>query len=202
MANKCCICGAKLGFFSDEGHVPMHPELSVCGKCLENIQNLQIKIDDEDISKINISRNYLNQYLNNNTMSSDAINAINKLVGQSQIDEKRNIQYHKFKTTTGYNFEGYKIIEYKNIVSGEIVLGTGFFSELTSQVSDLFGTSSNTFKGKISMAKKMALENMISNAMEIGANAIIGIDFDIITFSNNMIAVSINGTAVVIKQTI
>ena len=48
----------------------------------------------------------------------------------------------------------------------------------------------------------MALENMISNAMEIGANAIIGIDFDIITFSNNMIAVSINGTAVVIKQTI
>ena len=36
--------------------------------------------------------------------------------------------------------------------------------------------------------------------ISIGANAVIGVDFDITTFSNNIIAVSANGTAVVIKK--
>mgnify|MGYP002474615196 FL=1 len=41
---------------------------------------------------------------------------------------------------------------------------------------------------------------MIVNALAINANAIIGIDFDITTFSNNMIGVSVNGTAVVVEE--
>ena len=41
---------------------------------------------------------------------------------------------------------------------------------------------------------------MILNAMTMDANAIIGIDFDITTFSNNMIGVSANGTAVVVEK--
>ncbi len=41
---------------------------------------------------------------------------------------------------------------------------------------------------------------MIINAMTVNANALIGVDFDITTFSNNIIAVSANGTAVVIKK--
>lgn len=46
----------------------------------------------------------------------------------------------------------------------------------------------------------MALENMIQSALGLGSNAIIGIDFDITTLSNNIIAVSANGTAVVIEK--
>ena len=30
------------------------------------------------------------------------------------------------KLTTGYNFEGYQIMNYIGLVSGEIVIGTGF----------------------------------------------------------------------------
>lgn len=102
--------------------------------------------------------------------------------------------------TTGYNFEGYKIVKYINLVHGEIVLGTGFYSELSASISDLLGVSSKTFEGKISQAKGVAQEQMILNAMTMDANAIIGIDFDITTFSNNMIGVSANGTAVVVEK--
>ena len=36
-----------------------------------------------------------------------------------------------FLLTTGYNFEGYSIERYDNIVHGGIVLGTGFLSDLS-----------------------------------------------------------------------
>ena len=102
--------------------------------------------------------------------------------------------------TSGYNFEGYKITKYLDLVHGEIVLGTGFYSELSASISDIFGISSKAFEGKISQAKRLAQEQMIVNALAINANAIIGIDFDITTFSNNMIGVSVNGTAVVVEE--
>lgn len=105
-----------------------------------------------------------------------------------------------FKTTTGYNFEGYAIIEYKNIVTSEVVLGTGFLSELSTQLNDLIGTTSGTFENKLCKAKVMALNKVIEKATSIGANALIGISYDMMTLSNNMLVVSVNGTAVVIGK--
>ena len=49
-------------------------------------------------------------------------------------------------------------------------------------------------------AKQKALKQLMSNAMITGANAVIGIDFDYTMFSNNMLGVSANGTAVVIRK--
>lgn len=40
----------------------------------------------------------------------------------------------------------------------------------------------------------------MKNALVAGANAIIGVDFDYITFNNNILGVSANGTAVVIQK--
>ena len=41
---------------------------------------------------------------------------------------------------------------------------------------------------------------MILKSHELGGNAIIGVDFDYITFGNNMIGVVANGTSVVIEE--
>ena len=41
---------------------------------------------------------------------------------------------------------------------------------------------------------------MLVNAYEKGGNAVIAIDFDYITFQNNMIGVIANGTSVVIER--
>lgn len=41
---------------------------------------------------------------------------------------------------------------------------------------------------------------MLKNSIIKGGNAIIGVTFNCITFSNNMIAVSANGTSVVIRK--
>lgn len=102
--------------------------------------------------------------------------------------------------TTGYDFCGYTITKYLGIVSGEVVLGTGFLSELSTSFSDLFGGQSEAFANKLESAKHAAMQCLIQHSAEKGGNAVIGLDFDYITFSSNMIGVVANGTSVVIEQ--
>ena len=103
--------------------------------------------------------------------------------------------------TTGFNFEGFKIVDYKQVISGETVLGTGFVSEFSASFSDFFGSSTNMFSNKLKQAKEAALEKLILTSIDIGGNAIIGVDFDYITFTGNLIGVVANGTSVLIKKT-
>ena len=44
------------------------------------------------------------------------------------------------------------------------------------------------------------MDNLINKALHAGANALIGIDFDLMTLTQNIIVVSVNGTAVRIKE--
>lgn len=59
--------------------------------------------------------------------------------------------------TTGFNFDGYSITEYKGVVFSETVLGTGAFSELSASFSDLLGTKSNAFMKKLAQARDYAM---------------------------------------------
>ena len=105
-----------------------------------------------------------------------------------------------FLLTTGYSFDGYQIKEYLNIVHGEICLGTGFLSEVSLGLNDMFGTASDKFSEKIAEAKSVAERQLVDNAYIRGANAIIGVDYDISIIGNNAIMVSTNGTAVKIEK--
>lgn len=140
-------------------------------------------------------------------------------VREAVLEEIREIKSHKkelyqryeekmkflakkeeFMVTTGYYFEGYRIVKYIEIVHGEAVMGSGFLSEPAANISNLFWSSSEAFVGKISEAKGTAQERLVMNGIVMGANAVIGIDFDITIFGNNMVGVSANGTAVIIEK--
>lgn len=118
---------------------------------------------------------------------------------KEEVERDFEERVRNFKVTSGYNFEDYHIKNYIGMVSGEVVIGTGFLSEFFAGASDLFGTTSNAFSDKMGLVKEKALEILIKRAMIKGANAVIGVDFDYLTFSNNMIGISVNGTAVFIE---
>lgn len=133
-----------------------------------------------------------------------------ELINKKIEEEKKrnqinaNIEEFKknFKVTTGYNFEGYDIIDYKDVISREVVVGTGFLSELNAEISDIFGMRASGYEGKIAQSKSAVLNILKNDAAILNANAIIGINFDITTIGNNMIIVSANGTAVEISKKI
>lgn len=120
-----------------------------------------------------------------------------KELEDEQLELKKKVDSHML--TTGYNFEGYRIKKYYGIVSGHIVMGTGFLSELSSSLSDLLGDSDSLFAHKMDRAKGEAIKTLIEKSVTKGGNALIGIDFDYAIFQNNMIGISANGTSVLIE---
>lgn len=102
--------------------------------------------------------------------------------------------------TSGFDFKGYDILEYVGFCSGECVLGTGFLSSLEAGLSDFLGMSSTLYKDKLSKAKEIAIEDLKQQALNRGANAIIGLDVDYTMFSSDIIGVIASGTAVRIER--
>lgn len=123
-------------------------------------------------------------------------------IEQQRKENRQRIKHliSEHMLTTGFNFEGYEINQYLGVVSGQVVLGTGFLSEVTASFSDFFGEESNSFSSKLENAKEAAITKMVTNSIERGGNATIGIDFDYIIFHNNMIGVVVNGTSVKITS--
>lgn len=219
MAKICCLCGKKIGVFEVENtYTQNQTEIIACEKCATHI-NFLIEISNGiPIKKeyIEEAKSYISKILqeNQNLLSSEnktffinLLSEADKGIKNVQENEEKKINQQKEKehrinslmATTGYDFQGYKIIKYIDIISCEYVLGTGFFSEFSASFSDTFGTSSNAFSNKIATAKRKVLKRMKSETVEVRGNALIGIDFDILTFNNNMIAVSGNGTAVCVE---
>ncbi len=129
------------------------------------------------------------------------VQSTQKIIEQQEQEElKFNQKISQHTLTSGYNFEGYSIKKYNGVISGQVVMGTGFISEIKANFSDIFGVQSDAFANKLENTKHLAINKLISKSISLGGNAIIGIDFDYITFSNNMLGVSANGTSVIIEK--
>jgi len=98
--------------------------------------------------------------------------------------------------TTTPGIDGYYVKRYIGVESVEYVIGTGIFSEITTSFQDVIGSRSTTFENKLQTAKTQAMFALKMLAAENGANAVVGIDLDYTEFSNNRIALIINGTLV------
>lgn len=220
---NCTFCNKKLGTFENY-YQKYEGDTGVCKECNKHIINDIVPQINEMInnhaSEADIEKQIINKFANTELNKKFLINYLNKnwfkyvheeKIKQQQEKEREQLLQRQaelisnsdyIKITTGYSFEGYQIIDYKNIVSGETVIGTGLLSEFLASSNDLLGMNSNSFSEKMRAVKENALQQLKIRAGLLDANAIIGVDFDYITFSNNMIGVSANGTAVVIEKLI
>ena len=102
--------------------------------------------------------------------------------------------------TTTPNIEGHRITEYLGVVTGEAILGTNFFRDFFAKVRDVIGGRSGAYEKELARARETAFREIQEEALEVGANAIVGIDLDYEVMGENgsMLMVSISGTAVTI----
>lgn len=193
----CSTCGNS--FYSDT----QDKKCDYCGN------NTEILITDEELesipqSEIVIISNTLKEKFKNNPKYNSDVWEARVARDNSIITKEQNTNFSNNISnqilTTGFNFDGYKITKYIAVISGNVVLGTGLFSEFVGSISDVLGTTSTPFENKMEKAKEIAIQKLIIKSATIGGNAIIGVDFDFFTLNNNMIAVSANGTSVVIEE--
>ncbi len=103
--------------------------------------------------------------------------------------------------TTTPTIQGKEIIEYKSIVFGEVISGVDFIKDFAAGLSNFFGGRSGSYEGELIKAREDAIREMESRAMNMGANAVVGvsIDYEVLGSANNMLMVTASGTAVVIR---
>ena len=100
--------------------------------------------------------------------------------------------------TTTPNIEGYKILEYKGLVTGETIIGANFMKDFFAGIRDIVGGRSKSYEKVLQEGKETSIQEMMQRAQELGANAIVGIDIDYETVGQggSMLMVACSGTAV------
>jgi uncharacterized protein YbjQ (UPF0145 family) len=102
------------------------------------------------------------------------------------------------------SMEGRRITQYLGLVSGDAILGANIFKDLFAGIRDIVGGRSAAYEKELRTAKRLALVEMMDEATELGANAVVGVDLDYETITmgsgGGMLMVSASGTAVVIED--
>lgn len=100
--------------------------------------------------------------------------------------------------TTTPDIEGYKILEYKGLVTGETIIGANFIKDFFAGIRDIVGGRSKSYEKVLQEGKETSVREMMQRAQELGANAIVGIDIDYETVGQggSMLMVACSGTAV------
>lgn len=94
--------------------------------------------------------------------------------------------------------EGITRSQYLGVVNGEAVIGANIFRDMFASVRDVVGGRAGGYERALSGARDAAIEGLIEAAKEMGANGVIGIDFDyeVLGETNGMMMVAVSGTAV------
>jgi uncharacterized protein YbjQ (UPF0145 family) len=103
-----------------------------------------------------------------------------------------------FLATVVPNGEGARIASYLGVVNGEAIIGANLFRDLFSSVRDVVGGRAGGYERALSGARDAAIDEMKAAAKALGADGIVGIDFDyeVLGENNGMMMVCVSGTAV------
>jgi uncharacterized protein YbjQ (UPF0145 family) len=95
--------------------------------------------------------------------------------------------------TTTSTIQGYEIDQYLGLVSGETIIGANIVKDFFAGIRDIVGGRSSSYERVLKQAKEEALNEMCSQAIALGANAVIAIDLDYETVGSSMLMVTAAG---------
>ena len=98
--------------------------------------------------------------------------------------------------TTGNDVAGHEIVKYLAIVRGIVVRATGIGQGLLGSLRALGGGNIAEFTEVCEAARHDAYQQMVQHALEMGADAVIGMRYDATEFMQGSTEVLAYGTAV------
>ena len=104
--------------------------------------------------------------------------------------------------TTTFSIEGYQIVEYKGIVRGIIVRSPTISQGILGGLKSIIGGQIGAYTQMCEQARQQAYDLLIEHAVEMGANAIVGLHYDASDVGGQNAATEVlcYGTAVVIEK--
>lgn len=109
----------------------------------------------------------------------------------------------KILLSTTSQLNGWDILDYVDVISSQVVIGTGVFSDLFAGVTDFMGGNSSSYEKQLEDISNVALKQLSRRAKSLNANAIVGIKLDYDEISGKgkqMFMLTATGTAVIAKK--
>ena len=100
--------------------------------------------------------------------------------------------------TTTPTIEGRPIRDYLGLVGGEVIVGADLFKDFFASIRDVVGGRSGSYEQSLRDARDQAMAEMQRSAVQLGADAVVGVDFDyeVLGKGGSMLMVCVCGTAV------
>jgi len=95
--------------------------------------------------------------------------------------------------------QGYKIVQVKGQVFGLVVRSRGLAGNIMAGLRTIKGGEIIEYTSMLEDARRHAIDRMVKNAVAMGANAIVRMQFDSSELGNTMSEIVAYGTAVVVK---
>lgn len=100
--------------------------------------------------------------------------------------------------STTPSIEGRPVSRYIGVVTGDAIVGAHIFKDLFASIRDIVGGRARAYEQTLASARRDAHDELVREARRLGANAVIGVDYDyeVVGANGSMLMVSITGTAV------
>lgn len=85
--------------------------------------------------------------------------------------------------STTHSIPGFRIVSHKGIVRGDVVFGPTILQAFKSSIKAIIGGKIGGYTQMCQRARQNAFEDMLNQARQLGANAVVGIQYDSSTFS-------------------
>ncbi len=92
--------------------------------------------------------------------------------------------------------QGYEVVNYIGVETSEVVVGTGPISEMFSKMADVMGVRSSSFETKLDKGRRAAFDILEKKALKQGANGLIGLDIDLLSYDKNRSGIVVTATLV------
>ena len=106
---------------------------------------------------------------------------------------------HPQWVTTGFEFDGHRIVGYRGVVRGITVRSRNLIVNLGATIQTLFGGNITLYTELCETARADAFRIMLEHAAGIGANAVVGARYDANEVREGVTEVLAYGTAVVVE---
>lgn len=100
--------------------------------------------------------------------------------------------------TTTEQIDCQQVQRFLGIVSGEAYLAATMYRDGTSGITCLLGEGGVSFKQSLQAQREKVLQELEQQAVALGGNAVIGIDFEYVTVADSMLMVTASGAVVTI----
>ena len=190
-------------------NIPLMGGMTVCPKCKYDTRtvdggalHVQWLVDHKEAISEQLKKTYP-QIVYGTTKTREQI--MEEIAQAARYEKKRAAALPSILISSGFSFEGYKIVKYSGYISGDDV---AFINR-----DDLFDSNGKNITDSLAMIRIQALKELKEAAYDLGCNAVIGVDFDYITLDpktvNNTggliyqpyaVCVTANGNAVVIEK--